>query len=420
LHRAILESKKHRGMDEGMKEQQFARRVEEVGDAIAMSAARVNKATHQMIHDMVELDDRGGWADAGASSMVSWCSWRMGMSRSAAYEHLRVGRALADLPEIDRPMAEGLLSYSKVRALTRVARPENQEVMLNIGRAASAAQLERICRGVRRIEAGARDGAPEAERWVSSRPAADGNVEIVMRLRPEEAAMVMKAIESSAEGGDKADGAVAMAESVLRGGSERSPAEIVVHIDADTLEGSTELGDGLPVETCKRLLCDAGVVPMLESGGRIIDAGRKSRLVSSALKRALVSRDGGCRFPGCDHRLVDAHHIEHWVHGGETVQENLLLLMPPPSCGGARGRLHHRGRSVRWARVPRRQRGGDRSGAAASVAGAQRAGRAVEPGRHRRQPGPVRLRLRCPEVCNRWSRPAPGQVMQRLPGERRS
>jgi hypothetical protein len=65
---------------------------------------------------------------------------------------------------------------------------------------------------------------------------------------------------------------------------------------------------------------------MLEAGGRIIDAGRKSRLVSSALKRALVSRDGGCRFPGCDHRLVDAHHIEHWVHGGETVKENLLLL----------------------------------------------------------------------------------------------
>jgi hypothetical protein len=147
-----------------------------------------------------------------------------------------------------------------------------------------------------------------------------------MRLRPEEAAMVMKAVESSAEGGDKADGAVALAESVLRGGSERSPAEIVVHIDADTLEGTTELGDGLAVETCKRLLCDAGVVPVLEAGGRIIDAGRKARVVSAALKRALVSRDGGCRFPGCDHRLVDAHHVEHWVNGGETVQENLLLL----------------------------------------------------------------------------------------------
>jgi hypothetical protein len=161
---------------------------------------------------------------------------------------------------------------------------------------------------------------------VSSRPAADGNVEIVMRLRPEEAAMVMKAVESSAEGGDRADGAVAMAESVLRGGSQRSPAEIVVHIDADTLQGTTELGDSLPPETCKRLLCDAGVVPLLESGGRIIDAGRKSRVIPAALKRALVSRDGGCRFPGCDHKLVDAHHIEQWVHGGETVQENLLLL----------------------------------------------------------------------------------------------
>jgi hypothetical protein len=312
-------------MDEGMKEQQFVRSVEEVGDAIAMSAARVNKATHQMIHDMVELDDRGGWADAGASSMVSWCSWRIGMSRSAAYEHLRVGRALANLPAIDRAMADGLLSYSKVRALTRVARPEDEAVLLNLGRGASAAQLERICRGLRRAAAG-KEGGPEAERWVSSRPASDGNVEIVMRLRPEEAAMVMKAVESSAGDGDRADGAVAMAESVLRGGADKSPAEIVVHIDADTLEGTTELGDGLPAETCKRLLCDAGVVPMLEAGGRIIDAGRKSRVVSSALKRALVSRDGGCRFPGCDHRLVDAHHIEHWVHGGETVQENLLLL----------------------------------------------------------------------------------------------
>jgi hypothetical protein len=159
-----------------------------------------------------------------------------------------------------------------------------------------------------------------------SRPSADGNVEIVMRLRPEEAAMLMKAIESSAEGGDKADGAVALAESVLRGKSEKSPTEIVVHIDADTLEGRTELGDGLPPETCRRLLCDAGVVPMLESGGRIIDLGRKSRVIPAALKRALVSRDGGCRFPGCDHRLVDAHHLDHWVNGGETVQENLLLL----------------------------------------------------------------------------------------------
>jgi hypothetical protein len=312
-------------MDEGMKEQPFARSVKEVGDAIAMSAARINRATHQMIHDMVELDDRGGWAEAGASSMVSWCSWRIGMSRSAAYEHLRVGRAMAALPLIDRAMAEGLLSYSKVRALTRVARSENEEMLLNLGRGTSAAQLERVCREVRRATAG-EEGATEAERWVSSRPAADGNVEIVMRLRPEEAAMVMKAVESSAGDGNRADGAVAMAESVLRGGSERSPAEIVVHIDADTLEGTTELGDGLAAETCKRLLCDAGVVPMLEAGGRIIDAGRKSRVVPAALKRALVSRDGGCRFPGCDHRLVDAHHVEHWVDGGETVKENLLLL----------------------------------------------------------------------------------------------
>src|SRR5690606_15122842 len=111
-----------------------------------------------------------------------------------------------------------------------------------IGRAASAAQLERICRGLR--GRGESDGDAAAARWVSSRPASDGNVEVVMRLSPEEAAMVMKAVESFAGKGDKADGAVAMAESVLRGESAKSPAEIVVHVDADTLAGRTELGDG--------------------------------------------------------------------------------------------------------------------------------------------------------------------------------
>jgi hypothetical protein len=70
---------------------------------------------------------------------------------------------------------------------------------------------------------------------------------------------------------------------------------------------------------------------MLEAGGRIIDAGRKSRVVPAALKRALVSRDGGCRFPGCDHRLVDAHHVEHLGQrrrDGEGESALALPLMP--------------------------------------------------------------------------------------------
>jgi hypothetical protein len=108
----------------------------------------------------------------------------------------------------------------------------------------------------------------------------------------------------------------------------------VVHITASDLEGMTELGDGISAETCRRLLCDCGVVPMLEDEkGRIIDVGRKRRTIPAGLRRALDARDRGCRFPGCTNRLfVDGHHIEHWVDGGPTNLANTVLL-----C-----RRHHR------------------------------------------------------------------------------
>jgi len=114
----------------------------------------------------------------------------------------------------------------------------------------------------------------------------------------------------------------------------RPPIEVVVHITASDLQGMTELGDGISAETCRRLLCDCGVVPMLEDEqGKTIDVGRKRRTIPAALRRALDARDRGCRFPGCTNRLfVDAHHIEHWVEGGATNLANTVLL-----C-----RRHHR------------------------------------------------------------------------------
>ena len=116
----------------------------------------------------------------------------------------------------------------------------------------------------------------------------------------------------------------------------RPPVEVVVHVSAETLAGVTDQGDGLSAETSRRLLCDCGVVPMLEDGsGTTIDVGRKTRTIPAALRRALEARDGGCRFPGCGHRrFVDAHHIAHWIDGGTTDLCNTVLLcrrQPPAS-----------------------------------------------------------------------------------------
>ena len=92
-------------------------------------------------------------------------------------------------------------------------------------------------------------------------------------------------------------------------------------------------GIHISAETARRLACDASTVGMRHGpGGEILAVGRRTRTISPALRRALHARDRQCRFPGCRNLRVDAHHIEHWAHGGATALDNLVLL-----C-----RRHHR------------------------------------------------------------------------------
>jgi hypothetical protein len=98
------------------------------------------------------------------------------------------------------------------------------------------------------------------------------------------------------------------------------------------------------------LACDATVRPLLHRQGTPIDVGRSRRLVTSAQRRALRARDGGCVFPGCGHaRFVDAHHVDHWLTGGPTDLANLVLLCRHHHRG------HHRGEyRIRTTSVPGR------------------------------------------------------------------
>lgn len=111
-------------------------------------------------------------------------------------------------------------------------------------------------------------------------------------------------------------------------------AEVVVHVCAEALggEGECHLQDGpaIPLESARRMACDAGIVRLVEDpDGLPLDVGPKTRSIPPALKRALKARDGGCRFPGCDStRHVAGHHIEHWAKGGKTALTNLIQLCP--------------------------------------------------------------------------------------------
>jgi hypothetical protein len=89
-----------------------------------------------------------------------------------------------------------------------------------------------------------------------------------------------------------------------------------------------ESGQPLSLKTAQRLCCDGSVIPMIEDAdGNPLNIGRKTRIVSPALRRAVDRRDNGCRYPGCTTtRHIDAHHIKHWAHGGETKLSNLISL----------------------------------------------------------------------------------------------
>jgi hypothetical protein len=323
--------------------------TDRLGDEIAELAAHLDAATHHLLTLIRRFDEAGGWADQGALSCAHWLSWRTGLELGAAREHVRVARALADLPLVDVALSRGQLSYSKVRALTRVATPATEAALLDMARSSTASQLERICRGYRRAMRNAANERTEDEpyyRWVRERETEEGLVRFDVQLRPDEAAMVRRALEAamrrapdvSAETRPvslrRADALVAIAEQYLAGGATASapPIEVVVHVDATTLAepdalGTLDDGTALAPATAGRLLCDASVVEVVEdSRGNVLDAGRRRRTIPTCLRRALRLRDRGCRFPGCTNRHVDGHHVVPWAHGGATTLENLCSL----------------------------------------------------------------------------------------------
>jgi Domain of unknown function (DUF222)/HNH endonuclease len=322
--------------------------LDELEAELATLASHLYAGTCRWLELVAELDRRGGWAESGRASCAEWLAWRCALTPRAAREHVRVARRLPELALIHAAFAKGELSYAKVRALTRVATAENEEELLALARVFTAAQLERAVRAYRRV---ATDEARELQEGahLSVFWEADGSLAIHGRLAPEDGALLLRALDAmrdalwkqgrgSAEPrpvrqASNAEALVAVADAALarpgesRPGSERY--QVVVHADQGVLshdgEGGCELDDGsaLAPETARRLACDASVVRN----------GRKTRTIPPALRRALRTRDRGCRFPGCENRrFLDAHHVHHWARGGPTTLGNLVLL-----C-----RRHHR------------------------------------------------------------------------------
>ena len=326
-------------------------------------AAHIAAATCRWLELVAEFDRREAHETWGFYSCGAWVAWRCSIDPRSAREHVRVARALGELPLVRERFRRGELSYSKVRAITRIATPQIEEELVEMARFATAAQLERLVRGYRRAVSLESAEVAYRDRFFSHEWDEDGSLCIRGRLTPEDGALFLKALEAGreairercgghdqgAQGGsaepgpprrvNDADALMQVAEAALAGDrGVRSAGErhqVVVHVDAEALGGDEEQGhcrldDGpaIPAETARRLACEASLVAMLHGAKGTLDVGRKTRAIPPSLRRALQARDEGhCRFPGCENRRwVDAHHIQHWARGGETKLDNLVLL----------------------------------------------------------------------------------------------
>ena len=160
----------------------------------------INAATAHFLALLAEFDRREGWAQHGIASCAHWLSWQCGIGPVAAREKVRVARALESLPKIAGAFGEGRLSYSKVRALTRVATAETEDTLLNIALNGTAAHVERTVRGFRRAVRYLERDEAEAmheRRYLDCRRESDGSVRLEARLAPEVGEMLLKALEAA-------------------------------------------------------------------------------------------------------------------------------------------------------------------------------------------------------------------------------
>ena len=207
------------------------------GDRIAELSARIQAATYELLVLIREFDEGQGWD--GCLSCAQWLSWRAGLAPGAAREHVRVARALGKLPKLSDAMRRGRISYSKVRAVTRVATPDNEDNLLYVCEAGTAAHVERIARAWRRIDQNTeqaedrlRNAGRELRTWVDE----DGMVIVRGRLTPEVGAALRRALEAACDQARRAPAAD-------RGGDKETPGTAAANKEADDDGGRADASD---------------------------------------------------------------------------------------------------------------------------------------------------------------------------------
>lgn len=199
--------------------------TDELADGICLRAGRIAAAEAELLLWVGEFDRREGWAGSGLLSCAHWLSWKVGLSPGAAREQVRVARRLPELPAVPAAFADGRVSYSKVRAVTRIADPADGIDWVDLARCSTASQLEELVRGMRRATlAELVESDPEEAAW-----------QLRTRVRHDEHGNFSLTISGPAE-----------LLPVVQAGIEAKKAELQRERDAEAARAAEDVGERLP------------------------------------------------------------------------------------------------------------------------------------------------------------------------------
>ncbi|MFI5282141.1 MAG: DUF222 domain-containing protein [Candidatus Dormibacterales bacterium] len=307
--------------------------------------------------DLMELsfaEDAAGFAalnehdELGYVSAIDWIRFNCHMTSGGAADRVAVGQAMDRIPRSLEAVAHGEIGLAHVTVMARTADALqdrfDERRLIDFAREHSAGKFHYFCRHARHAADAAGYVAEEVEQVENRRLTLstwiDGTMVLSGVLDAFGGAALRTALEPLARrsgDGDRRERDRRLADALVELASGgRQQASLQVTSSVETLLGlagapAADVEFSLPIsaKAVERLACDCSVTRvLLDSDSVVIDVGRSRRVVSGAARRALNARDGSCRWPGCDRppSWSVAHHVVHWVNGGTTDLDNLVLL----------------------------------------------------------------------------------------------
>ncbi len=284
---------------------------------------------------------------AGSVSAVDWIRFNCHMTSNGAADRVAVGERMSELPASLVALQAGRIGFAHLTAMTRTADAVgerfNESALIEKAEENSAGKFHYVCRHYRH-SADAQGYAAEQAEQVENRRLSlsrweDGSYLISGVLDAVGGAALRTALEPLARRSgahDERSRERRVADALVEFVQRAQPAQLQVTTSLETLLGLTgapaaEMEYSLPIsaKTVERLACESSLTRiLLDSESQVIDVGRSKRVVSGPGRKALEARDGHCRWPGCDRpaKWSAAHHVVHWIHGGTTDLDNLILL----------------------------------------------------------------------------------------------